>query len=88
MRNGVQPSPHIPDPSERLMLAYTTGDDSGLSDPDDGLAFAGMIDESAQREARVAEGVQFEGGEVYQELLTAAEAELAELAAEGAGEEL
>lgn len=70
------------------MLTYTTGDDSGLSDPDGGLAFAGFISEEEQKAARIAEGVKFEGGEVYQELLTAAEAELAELAQEGAGEEL
>jgi hypothetical protein len=48
--NRVQPSTtpagtkgHAPDPSERLMLVYTTGDESGLSDPDGGEAFAGLL---------------------------------------------
>lgn len=33
---------HVPTPSEELMLTYTTGDPTGLSDPDDGQAFTGL----------------------------------------------
>lgn len=48
-RNRVQPrmtptgkAGHVPTPSEELMLTYTTGDPTGLSDPDDGQAFTGL----------------------------------------------
>jgi hypothetical protein len=42
---------HTPTPSEEAMLLYTTGDGSGLSDPDEGEAFAGLLPE----EERLAE---------------------------------
>ncbi len=34
------------------MLLYTTGDPSGLSDPDKGEAFAGLLPAKRQRELR------------------------------------
>lgn len=49
-KNRVQPSVnpvgrpgHIPTPSEEAMLTYTTGDPTGLSDPDNGEAFTGLL---------------------------------------------
>ena len=41
--NRVQPPPHEPTASERLMLVYTTGDESGALAPDKGEAFNGLI---------------------------------------------
>ena len=43
MRNRVQPPPHEPTSSERLMLGYTTGDETGATGPDGGVAFAGLL---------------------------------------------
>jgi hypothetical protein len=62
-RTGVQPSPHIPTPSERLSLLYRTGDESGLTDPDDGEVWLGLLSEPTQRAARQAEGVLEKGQE-------------------------
>jgi hypothetical protein len=49
-KNRVQPriNPagkrgHTPDPSEELMLSYTTGYTDGLHDPDAGEAFEGLL---------------------------------------------
>lgn len=42
-RNRTQPPPHEPTESERLMLAYTTGDESGDQPPDNGEAFNGLL---------------------------------------------
>lgn len=49
-KNRVQPSVapngrpgHTPTPSEEVMLTYTTGDPTGLSDPDNGEAFSGLL---------------------------------------------
>jgi len=50
-RNRVQPPPHEPTASEQIMLTYTTADDSGATDPDDGEAFKGLVPE----EERIAE---------------------------------
>src|SRR5215218_9347052 len=80
--NRVQPLPHVPDPSERLMLLYTTGDESGISMPDKGEAWGGLLPYEEQYAIRLAEGV-FEKGQVYQEFLTDAEIAQQELAAGG-----
>jgi len=40
---GTQGHNPLDDPSEQVMLTYTTGDPTGLSDPDDGEAFAGLL---------------------------------------------
>lgn len=71
-KNRVQPLPHVPSPSERLMLLYTTGEESGISDPDKGEAFAGLLPYEDQYALREAEGA-FEKGQVYKEILTDAE---------------
>lgn len=48
---GVQPPPHVPTPSEQLMLIYRTGDPSGLSPVDkNGDIWAGLRSEATQRE--------------------------------------
>jgi hypothetical protein len=79
MRNGVAPSPHIPDINERLMLLYRTGDDSGRSMPDNGEFFSGLLPIAEQTALREAEGVMVKG-EAWVEIETAAEAEIAALA--------
>lgn len=57
-KNRVQPGitpngdpGHTPTASEEMMLTYTTGDPSGLSDPDGGAAWNGLLpaDEQAQK---------------------------------------
>jgi hypothetical protein len=56
-KNRVQPAitpdglpGHLPTASEQMMLTYTTGDTSGLKDPDNGAAWNGFIpyDEKVQ----------------------------------------
>lgn len=42
---------HEPTAAEQVMLTYTTADETGASDPDDGEAFAGLVPE----EERLAE---------------------------------
>lgn len=49
-RNRVQPpvtpdgrAGHTPTASEQVMLTYTTGDPTGVSDPDNGEAFSGLL---------------------------------------------
>jgi hypothetical protein len=80
----IQPIPHVPTPSERLMLMYISGDDSGQSPRDKfNETFEGLLPEEEQRARRIAEGVQFEGGEVFETMRTEAEAAIAELAQEG-----
>lgn len=64
-RNRIQPSPHVPTVSEKLMLEYTTGDQSGLTDPDGGEVFAGLLPLDVQTELRRAEGV-LEKGQVWE----------------------
>ena len=77
-RNGVQPSPHVPTPSERLSLLYRTGDESGLTDQDQGEVFSGLRTAETQRAIREAEGV-FEKGQEWERLKQLADPELAEL---------
>ncbi len=48
----IQPAPHVPTPSEELMLTYTTGDPTGASAPDGGDAFNGLLPLKRQRELR------------------------------------
>jgi hypothetical protein len=57
MKNRVQPRPHVPTASEELMLAYTTGDPTGVSDPDAGEAFVGLLPFGEQLALRESEGV-------------------------------
>lgn len=78
-KNGVFPSPHVPTVNERVMLLYRTGDDSGLTMPDDGENFAGLLPAEIQLALRTAEGVMAKG-EVWEEMETAAAQEIAALA--------
>jgi hypothetical protein len=57
------------------MLLYTTGDASGLSMPDGGEVFAGLLPADEQLAIREAEGVM-KKGQVWEEMVVAAEAEL------------
>jgi len=77
-KNGVQPPPHIPTPSERLSLLYRTGDESGISDADTGEVFSGLRSAETQRAIREAEGL-FEHGQVWEQLQDAGTAALTEL---------
>jgi hypothetical protein len=78
-RNGVQPPPHIPTAKERLSLIYRTGSESGTADPDpNGDIWAGLRDEATQRAVREAEGV-LNKGEVWEEMVVAGEAAIAEI---------
>jgi hypothetical protein len=82
-RNRVQPLPHVPTPSERLMLMYTTGDESGLTDPDpNNDVFAGMLPEEEQRAIRQAEGV-LEKGQEWEALKQQGAQDIADLVGEG-----
>lgn len=72
-KNRVQPLPHIPTASEAVMLGYTTGDASGVSDPDGGEAFNGLLPEHIQRELRQQAG-DLDKGQVWDEMVQAAEA--------------
>lgn len=66
--NRTQPSPHEVTPSERLMLTYTTGDETGNSDPDDGEAFSGLLPLDEQAELRQAD-IDAQGyGSVWEEM--------------------
>lgn len=78
-RNRVQPPPHIPTPSERMMLLYTTGSESGTQDPDGGESFSGLLPIERAREAAIARGVSFEKGQVFEQLQAEAEGAIAEL---------
>lgn len=79
--NNVQPAPHVPTASERLMLLYRTGDVDPSKMPDGGEAFAGLVPYDVQLRRRTAEGVM-EKGQVWKELQEAAGPELAALAQE------
>jgi hypothetical protein len=79
MRNRVQPLPHVPTQSERLMLLYTTGDSSGTSMPDNGETFAGLLPYENQLALREAEGVMRKGEE-WERMQTEAAAEIVEIA--------
>lgn len=76
--HGVQPVPHVPTPSERLSLLYRTGDESGLSVPDNGEVWTGLRSEATQRAIRQAEGV-LEKGQEWERLKQLADPEIAEL---------
>lgn len=63
-KNRVQPAitpdgleGHTPDPSEEIMLTYTTGDPSGLSDPDGGASWNGLLPYDEQLQAVIDSGV-------------------------------
>lgn len=49
------------------MLTYTTGDETGAMDPDDGETFSGLIDYDQQLAIRTAEGVM-DKGQVWREM--------------------
>lgn len=66
-RNGVQPAPHVPDASEKLMLLYTTGDPSGETLDRDALVMQGLLPLEEQRALREAEGA-LEKGQVWKEM--------------------
>lgn len=68
MRNGVQPRPHVPTSSEELSLIYRTGDPTGLSDPDNGEVFNGLLPEKVQRALRVQAG-DLAKGEVWSDIV-------------------
>jgi hypothetical protein len=74
-RNGIYPSPHIPTASERLRLIYRTGDMSGLTLPDGGEAFSGLLPLDIIMPIKEAEGY-FIKGELWQEMEQSAPAEL------------
>lgn len=81
-KNRVQPPPHVPTPSERLMLLYTTGDESGLTDPDpNGDVMMGLLPEDVQRQIRQDEGA-LDKGQVWDEVKAVAEVEIAAIQAE------
>ncbi len=60
--NRVQPFPHEPTASEKLMLQYTTADDTGLTNPDTGEAFHGLLSLAEQTELMESSG-QLEKGQ-------------------------
>lgn len=66
-RNRTQPAPHEPTASEKLMLTYTTGDDTGESNPDGGEVFAGLLPEAEQRALRQQAG-DLKKGEIWEEM--------------------
>lgn len=70
LETGVQPSPHQPTSSERLMNLYRTGEEIGpVSEvPDSGEVFAGLLPEDSQEEIRIAEGA-LDKGQVWKELV-------------------
>lgn len=85
-KNRVQPSPHVPTPSERLMLLYTTGDESGLTNPDpNGDVMQGLLPEEKQRALREAEGVLVKGQD-WERIQREADAEIQAIKAETGGE--
>lgn len=68
-RNRIQPPPHQPTASEKLMLQYTTGDPTGVLDPDlEGAAFEGLLPYKQQEEIRRAAG-DLDKGQVWDELV-------------------
>ena len=66
-RNRTQPPPHEPTASEKLMLGYTTGDESGEANPDDGLAFSGLLSLEEQTRLREQAG-DLKKGEIWEEM--------------------
>lgn len=80
-KNGVQPPPHVPTPSERLMLLYRTGDESGMTNQDAGEAMEGLLPVAEQTAIRKAEGV-LEKGQVWDEIQEKAKQEIQKIADE------
>lgn len=69
-RNGVQPRPHTPTASEKLMLGYTTGDESGdtiIRDPE-GVIMTGLNPRKEQEALRQQAG-DLNKGEVWDEIV-------------------
>jgi len=65
------------------MLMYTTGDESGVLDPDlNGDVFAGFLPEETQRAVREAEGVLAKGQE-WETISQEGAQEISDLAGEG-----
>lgn len=87
-KNRVQPPPHVPSPSERLMLLYTTGDESGRSNPDPNSdIMMGLLPEDEQRAIRKAEGV-LDVGQEWERIKQEADQALGEIPAKDAGGEI
>lgn len=80
-KNRVQPSPHVPTASEKLMLLYTTGDVDGTKNPDSGEAFAGLIPAADLLRIRTEEGVM-EKGQIWEQMQQEGADEIAALADE------
>lgn len=59
-------------------MLYRTGDESGLTEPDNGEVFGGLRSEATQTAIRKSEGV-LEKGQVWTQMTQEAEAELQEL---------
>ena len=82
-KNRVQPPPHVPTPSERLMLMYTTGDESGLTDPDkNGDVMAGFLPDEEQRAIAQAAGL-LDKGQEWDALVQQGAQDVGDLAGEG-----
>lgn len=75
---GIQPSPHVPTPSERLSALYRSGDESGLTPPDNGEVFSGLMGYEKMLAIRTAEGVM-EKGQVWEAMEVAGDAALDQL---------
>ena len=74
-RNGVQPLPHRPTPSEQLRLVYTTGDPTGATGVDlEGVVFTGLNPRSVQEEIRRQAG-DLDKGQVWDDMVQEAGAE-------------
>ena len=80
-KNRVQPSPHVPTASEKLMLLYTTGDVDGSKNPDAGEAFSGLIPADQLLAIRTAEGVM-DKGQIWEQMVQEGADEIAALADE------
>lgn len=72
-RNGVQPPPHRPTPSERLSLMYRTGREDGTAAPDNGEAWLGLLPLDDQRALRETAG-DLDKGQVWAEMQASGEA--------------
>jgi hypothetical protein len=70
LKTGVQPSPHQPTSSERLMNLYRTGEEAGPVSqvPDSGEVFAGLLPGDVQTETRKNEGA-LDKGQVWKEIV-------------------
>lgn len=66
--NRVQPPPHEPTASEKLMLLYTTGDETGATDPVP-TVFEGLLPEDEQTRLRREAG-DLDRGQVWDEMVS------------------